>query len=141
MKALFAAAAGLVLLSGCLCREGNAYNVGAYPHQWSLEGPDYKHKVFGPMYFGEVKDFVREKESDGWYVWGYEEASLREDVMVNSVELDRPSPVKRSPWAFDIPRSMDDGVDAPRKESIPPYVDEGVQPHRQKYLVIMRRWQ
>lgn len=163
MKAIFAAAAAAGLLAGCLCREGNPYNVGAYPHQWSFPGPDYEYKVFGPIYFGEVKDFVREMEADGWEVWGYERASLPEDVMVNTVELDRPSKVKRPQWTFDIPRTMDDGVDPPapkihvpeedraraippypptgeRRESVPPYVEEGVPGHQQKYLVVMRRW-
>jgi len=133
------------LLSGCLCRESNAYNVESFPHQWSIPGPDWEHQVFGPMVSEEVKDFVREREREGWEVIGYEPASAPEDVMVNQVELDRLAPVqktkpKRGPWTFDIPKTMDDGVDPPKKESIPPYLVEGVKPHRQKYIVVMRRW-
>jgi hypothetical protein len=35
---------------------------------------------------------------------------------------------------------MDDQVDAPKKATIPPYLQEDVKAHRQKYLVILRRW-
>jgi hypothetical protein len=146
-----ALAALAIPLAGCLMREPNYRNYGARPHEWDLpEGSE--EKVFGPMPFDEVRDFVREKESDGWEVIGYEAASLPEDVMVNTVELDRatdrdPSaPVirsakqKRGPWTFDIPKTMDDGVDPPKKASIPPYLEEGVKGHRQKYIVVMRRW-
>jgi hypothetical protein len=144
MRVLTAAAAAMGLLSGCLMRESNAYNVESFPHQWSIPGPDWEHKVFGPMPSEEVKDFVRARESEGWEVIGYEPASAPEDVMVNQVELDRLARAKhadkRGPWTFDIPKTMDDGVDPPKKPSIPPYLDEGVKPHRQKYLVIMRRW-
>lgn len=128
-----------VPLAGCLCREPNYRNYGARPHEWDLpEGSE--EKVFGPLPFEEVKDFVREKESDGWEVIGYESASLPEEIMVNTVELDRPSKAKRGPWTFDLPKTMDDGLDPPKKASIPPYLDEGVKGHRQKYLVVMRRW-
>lgn len=147
------------LLAGCLCREGNLNNIGSYPHQWKLP-PDYERKVFGPMPFDEVRDFVRQRESDGWEVVGYELASLPEDVMVDSTELDRPAKAKRPAWTFDIPKTMDDGLDppapkvqvegpgsippylppGPRVDSIPPYLQQDVRGHRQKYLVIMRRW-
>lgn len=128
-----------VPLAGCLCREPNYRNYGARPHEWDLPSGS-EEKVFGPMQFDEVKDFVREKESDGWEVIGYESASLPEELMVNTVELDRPSKAKRGPWTFDIPKTMDDGLDPPRKASIPPYLDEGVKGHRQKYIIVMRRW-
>jgi len=131
-------------------REGNPSNVGACPHEWSFPGPDYELKVFGPIPVEELRDFVREKESDGWEVFGCGPASLPEDVMVNKVELDRPSRPKRQPWTFDIPKTMDDGLDPPAPklretdgvpvESIPPYLDEGVKPYRQRYLVVLRRW-
>lgn len=146
-----AAVALALSVAGCLCREPNYRNYGARPHEWDLpEGSE--EKVFGPMQFEEVRDFVREKESGGWEVIRYESVSLPEDVMVNTVELDRPTdrhpsaPVirtsreKRGPWTFDLPKTMDDGVDPPKKASIPPYLDEGVKGHRQKYIVVMRRW-
>jgi hypothetical protein len=140
MKAGLLAAAVLAgALTGCLCREGNGYNVGDFPHQWSIPGPETEVKAFGPVPVDELKDFVREKESEGWEVIGLVAASLPEDIMVNSVELDRPAPPKRE-WTFDIPRTMDDRVEAPRKPSIPPYVDTDVKAHRQKYVVNMRRW-
>jgi hypothetical protein len=140
-----------VPLAGCLCRESNYRNYGARPHEWDLPSGS-EEKVFGPMQFDEVKDFVREKESQGWEVIAYESASLPEDVMVNTVELDRAtdrnpsapvirtSKAKSGPWTYDIPKTMDDGVDPPKKESIPPYLDAGVKGHRQKYIVVMRRW-
>jgi hypothetical protein len=31
-------------------------------------------------------------------------------------------------------------MDLPKKETIPPYLQDDVRNHRQKYLVIMRRW-
>ncbi len=138
-------------LAGCLCREPNYRNYGARPHEWDLPSGS-EEKVFGPLQFEEVKDFVREKESEGWEVIGFEPASLPEELMVNSVELDRPtnrvtaaelvrpSKGKRGPWTFDLPRTMDDGVDPPKKASIPPYLDQGVKGHLQKYIVVMRRW-
>jgi hypothetical protein len=140
-----------VLLAGCLCREGNPYNVGAYPHEWTYPGDEYEVKVFGPFQVEELGDFVREMGSDGWEVCGFEAASLPEGVMVDKTELDRPSRKARRPWTFDIPKTMDDGIDPPAPkqregdgqlvESIPPYMDEGVKAHRQKYLLVMRRWQ
>lgn len=156
MKALLGAAALLAGLSGCLMREGNYRNVEAMPHEWVLPGPETEVKVFGPMPFEEVKDFVREKESEGWGLVGYEPATLPEDVMVHTMELDQPSRPRRAVWTHDIPKTMDDRVDpppakvqaaegavkatGPRVLSIPPYLGEGVKGHRQKYLVILRRW-
>lgn len=136
-------AAGLMaaFLSGCLMREGNPYNIGKYPHQWDLPGPETEEKVFGPMPFEDVEDFVAERESDGWEVIGFEKASLPEEIMVNTVELDQPSKPKRVPWTPHLPKTMDERVDPPPRASIPPYLEEGVKPHRQKYLVVMRRWQ
>ena len=140
VKAFLAAAVGLALLSGCLCREPNYSNYGQRPHEWDLPGPDYEKKVFGPMPYDEVKEFVRGKEASGWEVVGYEPASLREDVMIDTTELDQPSKRNKPPWRFDIPKTMDDRTDAPKKATVPPYLDEDVKAHRQKYLVIMRRW-
>ncbi len=150
MGRLILAAAAPALLAGCLMREGNPGNVGVYPHEWSFPGPDYEIKVVGPVPFEELKDFVRERESEGWEVFGCEPSSLSEDVMVDTTELDRPSKAKRGPWTFDIPKTMDDGLDPPAPklreadgtpvESIPPYLDEGVKTHRQKYLIVLRRW-
>lgn len=155
MRAVLAAGL-LAVLSGCLMRPGNPYNVGKYPHQWDLPGPETEEKVFGPVPFDEVEDFVRERESEGWRLIGFEKASLPEEVMVDSIELDRPARPERVPWTYGIPKTMDRRVDppAPKKvvprgevhptgelsDSIPPYVGEGVREHRQKYLVIMRRW-
>ena len=136
----FITPAAILLLAGCFAREGNPRNVGTPVHEWNLAGPDYERKVFGPMPSDEVRDFVREKESEGWDLVGYEPASLPEDVMVDSTELDRPAPPKRGSWSPDLPKTMDDAVDPPKKESIPPYLQDGVRPHRQKYLVVMRRW-
>jgi hypothetical protein len=140
MKPVLAAAVLCAFLSGCLMREGNYHNYGKMPHEWDLPGPDYEKKVFGPMPYEEVKDFVRSKESSGWEVVSYEPASPPEDVMVDTTELDQPPPWKRPIWRFDIPRTMDDRMDPPKKADIPPYLDESVKTHRQKYLVIMRRW-
>lgn len=138
------------LLGGCLMREGNPYNVGSYPHELTYPGEDYEIKVFGPVPFEDLRDFVREMGSDGWEVFGCEPACLPEDVMVNKTELDRPSKAKRRPWTFDIPKTMDDGLDPPAPklrepdgvpvESIPPYLDGGVKPYRQRYILVMRRW-
>jgi hypothetical protein len=122
----------LALLAGCHTGERADRDDGA--------GLEDERKVFGPMAQEEVKDFVREKRSDGWEVIGYEPASLPEDVMISSTELDVPSKAKRSVWSYDIPKTMDSGVDPPRKATVPPYLEEGVKAHRQKYLVIMRRW-
>jgi hypothetical protein len=137
---ILAVAGALGLLAGCLMREGNYRNYGARPHEWDLKGPDYVRKVFGPVPSEEVKEFVREKEAQGWEVVGYEPASLPEDAMVNSSELDQPSPAKKPRWSPDLPKTMDARTDPPKKETIPPYLDEDVRNHRQKYLVIMRRW-
>ena len=70
----------------------------------------------------------------------YEQASLPEEVMIDTTELDQPSPRNKPAWRFDIPKTMDDRTDAPKKATVPPYLDEDVKAHRQKYLVIMRRW-
>jgi hypothetical protein len=160
MRIILAAGGVAAILSGCITmREGNPWAVGSYPHQWEFPGPEFERKVFGPLQFDEVREFVRERESEGWEMIGYEPASLPEDVMVNAVELDRPAPAKRptGSWTFDIPKTMDDGYDPPRdrfetrrsrsdgfdapaRASIPPYVGSDVKGHRQKYLIIMRRW-
>ena len=140
MRVPLVAGAVAVFLSGCLMSEGNPYNIGEYPHQWDLPGPETEEKVFGPMPFEEVEDFVGEMVSDGWEVIGFEKSSLPEEIMVNTVELDQPSTPKRVRWTFDIPKTMDERVDPPPRGSIPPYMDEGVRRHRQKYLVVMRRW-
>lgn len=140
VKAVLAASVLCVLLSGCLMREPNYHNYGQRPHEWDLPGPDYEKKVFGPMAYEEVKEFVRAKESSGWEVVGYEPASLPEEVMIDTTELDQPSRSTKPAWRFDIPKTMDDRMDAPKKATVPPYLDEGVKAHRQKYLVIMRRW-
>ena len=136
---ILAVAGALGLLAGCLMREPNYRNYGARPHEWELKGPEYERKVFGPVPDEEVKEFVREKEAEGWEVVGYEPASLPEDAMVNSSELDQPSRPKAR-WSADLPKTMDARTDLPKKETIPPYLDEDVRNHRQKYLVIMRRW-
>jgi len=140
VKALLAASALCALLSGCLMREPNYSNYGRRPHEWDLPGPDYEKKVFGPMPYDEVKEFIRSKESSGWEVVGYEQASLPEEVMIDTTELDQPSPRNKPAWRFDIPKTMDDRTDAPKKATVPPYLDEDVKAHRQKYLVILRRW-
>lgn len=140
VKTALTAVLGCALLAGCLCREPNYDNFGKSPHDWKLEGPDYEKKVFGPMVFDEVKNFVHDKESSGWELVGYEPASLPEDVMIDTTELDQPSRPNKPPWRFDIPKTMDARMDAPKQASVPPYLSEDVKPHRQKYLVIMRRW-
>ncbi len=164
MRAVLLAAVALPGLGGCFMWEPHYRNVGAAPHDWVLPGPETEEKVFGPIPVDELKDFVREKESEGWEVIGCELASLPEDVMVDTTELDRPSRPGRAAirqeytlpdgrkskveaWRlsqdarlFDIPKTMDDRVDPPQKGSIPPYLSVGVQPHRQKYLIIFRRW-
>jgi hypothetical protein len=140
VKSFLAAAVACTLLSGCLMREANYSNYGKRPHEWELPGPDFEKKVFGPMPYEEVKDFVREKESGGWEIVGYEPASLPEDVMIDTTELDQPSRTKKPAWRFDIPKTMDARTDAPKKATVPPYLDEDVKAHRQKYIVIMRRW-
>jgi len=139
MRILFAAVA-LGALAGCYAREPNYRNYGARPHEWDLPGPDYENEVFGPMPTEEVKEFVREKERQGWEVVGYELASLPEEVMVHPLELDTPSKAKRPRWPYDVSKTMDARVDPPKKATIPPYMDEDVRNHRQKYLVVMRRW-
>jgi hypothetical protein len=126
-------------LLGCIEHEPNYRAYGMRPHEWSLPGPDYEDKVFGPMPFEEVRDFVRSKESDGWLVIGYELASLPDDLMVNEVELDHPSKPKRA-WTFDIPKTPDPSFDPPAKPTIPPYLNPAVKDHRQRYLVVLRRW-
>ena len=140
VKPVLAAAALCALLSGCLMREPNYSNYGQRPHEWSLPGPDYEKKVFGPMPFEEVKEFVRAKESSGWEVVGYEPASAPEEVMIDTTELDQPSPSAKPAWRFDLPKTMDDRMDPPKKATVPPYLGDDVKTHRQKYLVIMRRW-
>jgi hypothetical protein len=169
MRFAFAAAWAPVLLAGCLMREGNLDNIGVGPSEWSFPGSETEFKVFGPVAIDEVKGFVRGLESDGWAVVGFEPASLPEDVMVNHRELDQPKPGERGAWTFDLPKTMPredpdsslapppgktrigeeyrrvtanrvDGPKGQRVDSIPPYLDEGVRPHRQKYLVVARRW-
>ena len=147
MKSAFVAAAALSLLSGCLMREPNYRNYGQRPHEWDLPGPEDERKVFGPMPFDEVKAFVSGRQDEGWSLVGYEATSVPEEIMVDTTELDRPTDRKadaakgpKKNWTFDIPKTYDDGVDAPKKATVPPYLDEGVRPYRQKYLVIMRRW-
>ena len=155
MSRFLVAAAALASLAGCLMREPNYSNYGARPHEWDLPGPEDERKVFGPMPFEDVKAFVRDRESEGWQMLGYEPSSLPEDVMIDQTELDRPSKPKRA-WTFDIPKTYDDRVDPPAPkaivavgatkptgplvDSVPPYVQEDVKGHRQKYLVLMRRW-
>lgn len=140
MRKALAAAAALGALSGCLMRPGNPYNVGTYPHQWNVPGPAYEERAFGPMASEEVRDFVRAMESEGWMVVGYEPASLPEDLMVSPLELDPPAPPKKASWPFDLPKTMDDRLEPPPKKTIPPYLDRDVRAHRQKYLVLLRRW-
>jgi hypothetical protein len=139
VKCLLVATA-CVLLSGCLMREPNYSSYATRPHEWNLPGPDYEKKVFGPMPYDEVKEFVRAKESSGWEIVGFERASLPEDVMIDTTELDLPSRANKPAWRFDIPKTMDDRTDAPTKATVPPYLQEDVRAHRPKYLVIMRRW-
>lgn len=139
VKTFLAAVVGVALLAGCN-GEPNYRNYGKRPHEWSLPGPDYEKKVFGPIPFDDVKEFVREKEASGWEIVGFEPASLPEDVMIDTTELDRPSPRNKPPWRFDIPKTMDDRTDDPKKATVPPYLGEDVKAHRQKYIVIMRRW-
>jgi len=139
VKALLVATACLVL-SGCLCREPNYSNYATRPHEWDIPGPDYEKKVFGPMPYDEVKEFVRAKERSGWEIVGFERASLPEDVMIDTTELDRPSRTNKPAWRFDIPKTMDERTDPPAKATVPPYLDEDVRAHRPKYIVIMRRW-
>ena len=122
---------GTALLCGILagCHgEPDYRNYGARPHEWNLPGPDYESKVFGPMPYDNIKEFVREKESGGWEIVGYEPASLREDVMVDTTELDRPSRTNKPAWRFDIPKTMDDRTDAPKRATVPPY--PGTRPDR-----------
>lgn len=153
MKGAWVVTAVPLLLCGCLMRAGNYSNVETVAHERHVPGPAYEIKVFGPMPFEEVKEFVRQQESEGWMLCGHEPASLPEDVMVDSTELDGPAKAKRGPWSFDIPKTMDDSLAPPPpklvlrkgepwewRDSIPPYVDEDVRNSRQKYLVIMRRW-
>lgn len=127
------------LLGGCYARESNYSNYGARPHEWNLPGPDYERKVFGPMPMEEVNAFVRDMEGSGWEMIGFEPASLPEDLMVHGTELDVPAPSKRR-WTPHLPKTMDDRMEAPKKASIPPYLEEGVKAHRQKFIVILRRW-
>jgi hypothetical protein len=126
VKSLLAASAACALLSGCLMREPNYSNYAQRPHEWDLPGPEFEKKVFGPMPYDEVKEFVRAKERSGWEI--------------DSTELDRPSRTNKPAWRFDIPKTMDDRMDAPEKATVPPYLAEDVRAHRPKYLVIMRRW-
>lgn len=135
---ILAVAGALGLLAGCWGRESNYRNYGARPHEWDLP-TGFERKVFGPLASEDVKDFVREKEADGWEVVSYEPASLPEDAMVNTSELDQPSAPKKA-WRHDLPKTMDARTEPPKKETIPPYLDEDVRAHRQKYLVVMRRW-
>lgn len=139
VKSLLGATALLGLLAGCY-GEPNYSNYGKRPHEWQLPGPDYETKVFGPMPYEDVKDFVKDKESGGWEIVSYEKASLPEDVMVDTTELDRPAPSKKAAWRYGIPKTMDDRTDPPKIPSTVPYMNEDVKNHRQKYLVIMRRW-
>ena len=139
MRTLLAAA---LLLGGIGCRtmrEPNYHNYGQYPHEWVVMGPEYDVKVFGPMPSEDTKEFVRGMEADGWELIRYELASLPEDVMVNTTELDQPARRKVA-WRFDIPKSPDSSMDLPKKETIPPYLKDDVPAHRQKYLVVMRIW-
>ena len=138
MRTLLATAALLLGIAACK-GEPNYRNYGARPHEWDLAGPDYDLKVFGPMPSEDSEEFVRDMESSGWELVRYELASLPEDVMVNTTELDQPGRRKVA-WRFDIPKSPDASMDLPKKASIPPYLDEDVKTHRQKYLVVMRRW-
>jgi hypothetical protein len=149
------AVAAIASLAGCLMREPNYKNYGARPHEWDLPGPEEERKVFGPMPFEDAKAFIRDRESEGWQMIGYELASIPENVMIDQTELDRPSNPKRA-WTFDIPKTYDERVDPPALkavaavgatkpagplvDSVPPYVQEDVKGYRQKYLVLMRRW-
>lgn len=139
-----------VLLAGCLMREGDPRRAGSSPCLWEFPGEDYEVRVFGPIPIEEMRDFVRERESEGWQVCGCEPVSLPEDVMVDGTELDRPSPPRRRMWTFDIPKPMDDGLDPPAPklresdgspvDSIPPYLEEAVRRHRQQVLIVLGRW-
>ncbi len=128
------------LLAGCLMRSGNYRNVEQAVHQDRAPGPEFETKVFGPVRIEALGEFVRAREASGWEVVELRTASLPEDLMVASSELDQPSAPKRGPWTFDVPKTMDAGFDPPRKPTIPSYLDEDVRNHRQKVLVTMRRW-
>jgi hypothetical protein len=137
VKGLLFAVAGAAL-AGCH-REPNYSNVETMPHEWNLPGPDYERKVFGPMPYEEAREFARQMESEGWSLVGFEAVSLPEGVMVDATELDPPAPRKEGLASREIPPTMTDDFGSPRP-SIPPYLQEPVRAHRQKYLVILRRW-
>ena len=84
MRILTAAAGALVLLAGCFNREPNYRNYGARPHEWTLPGPETEEKVFGPLPHDEVRDFVREMESQGWEVIGYEPADSGDETVLRN---------------------------------------------------------
>ena len=144
----------VVAISGCHLREGNPYNVRSFPHQWVLPGPGTDDKVFGPMAHEEIRDFVLEMADEGWRVMGVEPASLPEDIMISSIEMDAPTrlnPINnRYEYSRDLPKKVDGRLDAPplktdaatgeQVDSIPEYVTETIPNHRQKYIVIMTRW-
>ncbi len=159
MKRVIVAAGVLALLAGCLCREGNLDNIETAPHEWDLPGPEEEIKVFGPIPVEEVKAYIEAMQYDGWELVGCSPASESEEIMVNKRELEQPAPpdqevtpVKERGWPHGIPRTMKvkDSFKAPAPkmlrdgsgtvDSIPSYLDEGVRAHRQKYLLVMRRW-
>ena len=50
-------------VSGCaLFENGSEPRVG----EWTQSGQDSESRVFGPMLFEEMKDFVLQKELQGW---------------------------------------------------------------------------
>lgn len=120
VKALLAAGLGGLLLAGCYAREPNYSNYGKRPHEWDLPGPDYETKVFGPMPYDQVKDFVRDKESSGWEIVSYEPASLPEDVMkTRRSSISRPARTSRRGASTSPRRWMIGRIRPSRRPSLP----------------------
>ena len=64
----------LAVVAGCARDGGDYRNVGASPQDWELSGPGTETRVFGPMPYDQVKEFVRAHEASGWSVVGYDRA-------------------------------------------------------------------
>jgi len=57
--------AGFWAAFGC-ATEPNYRTVESSPQDWVLPGPKTDTKVFGPMPYEDVRDFVARREAEGW---------------------------------------------------------------------------
>lgn len=71
---LIVLAVGLFFAGACAPEGGDYRKVESSPQDWILPGPETETRVFGPMPYETVHDFVESHESVGWMLIRYEPA-------------------------------------------------------------------